>query len=508
MQTLPWLTLSLAASACVSEHGPLTNRMAQSTTHYLTRAARQPVSWQPWGREAFALAARLDRPILLYVGAEECRWCAVMDREVYGDLALGAMIDSLFVPVRVDRDERPDVAQRYEAAVQWLAGLRGYPVTVFLTPDGSAFFGGTYFPADDPVTGRGLKQLLPEVAKSYREQRGVIVQRAALVRQLAVTHAARARGVLQPRAVASQVTAVRATFQAVAGTHAALGSFMHTQAVSLLLATYGRTGDSSYLKAASTVLDFMVDSGDAVTADVARDDPPSLVRAGLVRNLAVGWALTGTPRYRDAARVVLQRLARDLGDGPESAVFADREAYVIGSVLEAGPAVGDSAVSRRAVGALDRLLRLTYARKRGARHTAGGAAVRGLLQDQVQLAAACLAAYGYTGKARYLGVAQDLADVLDRDFADSSGGGYFDTVVSDPAAPALGDRAKPVLDDLLPGANAWAARVLLQLAEATRDVRYRRRAEATLEAFAGALGGEGVRASSYLLVAQHVLAAR
>ena len=80
--------------------------------------------------------------------------------------------------------------------------------------------------------------------------------------------------------------------------------------------------------------------------------------------------------------------------------------------------------------------------------------------------------------------------------------------MTDPAAPVLGDRAKPVLDDLLPGANAWAARVMLQLAEATRDVRYRRRAEATLEAFAGVLGGEGVRASSYLLVAQHVLAAR
>src|SRR5438552_17937590 len=352
------LPLSLLVLAgCVSEHGPLTNRMAQSTTPYLARAARQPVSWQPWGRDAFALAARLDRPILLYVGADDCRWCGVMDREVYGDLGLGAMIDSLFVPVRVDRDERPDVAQRYEAAVQWLAGLRGYPVTVFLTPDGSAFFGGTYFPADDPVTGRGLKQLLPEVAKSYREQRGVIVQRAALVRQLALTHAARARGVLQPRTVASQVAAVRATFQAVAGTHAALGSFMHTQAVSLLLATYGRSGDSSYLKAARTVLDFMVDSGDVVTADVARDDPPSLVRAGLARNLAVGWALTGTPRYRDAARLVLQRLARDLGDGPEGAVFADRDAYVIGSVLEAAPAVGDSGVARRALGALDRLLR-------------------------------------------------------------------------------------------------------------------------------------------------------
>jgi len=124
MRTPPALTLVLLALACVSEHGPLTNRMSQSTTSYLTRAARQPVSWQPWGREAFALAARLDRPVLLYVGADDCRWCVVMDREVYGDPTIGAVIDSLFVPVRVDRDERPDVAQRYEAAVQWLSGLR------------------------------------------------------------------------------------------------------------------------------------------------------------------------------------------------------------------------------------------------------------------------------------------------------------------------------------------------------------------------------------------------
>jgi len=98
--------------------------------------------------------------------------------------------------------------------------------------------------------------------------------------------------------------------------------------------------------------------------------------------------------------------------------------------------------------------------------------------------------------------------VLDRDFADSVGGGYFDAVATDPVPPAVADRSKPVLDDLLPGANAWAARVLLQLAEATGDARYRRRAEATLEAFAGALAGEDVRASSYLLVAQHVLSPR
>jgi len=190
MRTLSSLFLGLSTVACVSEHGPLTNRMAQSATPYLARAARQPVSWQPWGRDAFALAARLDRPILLYVGADDCRWCGVMDREVYGDPGLGAMIDSLFVPVRVDRDERPDVADRYAAAVRLLAGLGGYPITAFLTPDGSAFFGGTYFPLDDPVTGRGLRQLLPEVAKTYREQRASVVQRAALVRQLSLSPAA------------------------------------------------------------------------------------------------------------------------------------------------------------------------------------------------------------------------------------------------------------------------------------------------------------------------------
>src|SRR5256885_15088036 len=101
-----------------------------------------------------------------------------MDREVYGDPTLGAMIDSLVVPVRVDRDERPDVAQRYAKAVQLLAGLRGYPLTVFLTPDGSAFFGGALFPLDDPVTGRGLKQPPPGGARGYREQRASLLRRA------------------------------------------------------------------------------------------------------------------------------------------------------------------------------------------------------------------------------------------------------------------------------------------------------------------------------------------
>src|SRR5206468_13099112 len=203
------VVLCAVLTACLAERGPFTNRMAHSGTRYLARAARQPVSWQPWGRDAFALAAKLDRPVLLYIGSDACRWCAETDRAIYTDPEIGSLINALFVPIRVDRDERPEVAQRYQAAVERLAGLHGWPLTVFLTADGSAFFGGTYFPADDPVTGRGLKQLLPEVARSYHDQRSVIVQHAALVRQLMLTGNDASRGVLRTGLIQGAIAAVR-----------------------------------------------------------------------------------------------------------------------------------------------------------------------------------------------------------------------------------------------------------------------------------------------------------
>src|SRR5947199_273525 len=405
MRTPPPLALVLLALACVSEHGPLTNRMSQSTTSYLTRAARQPVSWQPWGREAFALAARLDRPVLLYVGADDCRWCVVMDREVYGDPTIGAVIDSLFVPVRVDRDERPDVAQRYEAAVQWLAGLRGYPLA-------------------------------------------------------------------------------------------------------LLLAAYARTDDTSYLAVARRALDLLVDSAAGASSPAAgvRDDPPSLVRAGLLRAVAQAWALTAEARYRVVSGALLRFLTRDLGEA-DRPVFADRDAYVIGSVLDGATAVDDSAATARGLAAPDRLLRRADVAGRGVRHALRGDAGRSWLRDQVQVAGACLAAYNATGRRRYLAVAEDLAAVLERDYADPQGG-YRDVAAGDPAVSSLADRTSSVLDDLLPGGNAWAARVLLQLAEATGDAQYRRRAAAALGAFAAVAPAQNVRAATYLGAAQQLLAAR
>ena len=499
------LILPVLALACVAERGMLTNQMAQSSTRYLARAARQPVSWQSWGRHVFTLAARLDRPILLYIGADECRWCAAMDRETYADEALGAMIDSLFVPVRLDRDEHPDIARRYQVAVQLLTGLRGYPLTVFLTPDGSAFFGGTYFPADDPLTGRGMRQILPEVARSYAQHRPFIARQAALVRQMAFTREGGAHGVLQPRAVEAGIVRVRTALAEALRARVPRSGLLDSPASSLLLAAAARSGDTTGVGVARAVLNFLADSGEVVAATGDRDEPPGVVRAGMLRNLAVGWVFAGERRYRDAARRILRSLGQELGRTKGRPVFADREAYVIEAVLEASLAVDDSVAEGRALSALDTLLARAYEAGRGVRHVVGGRGAAGtLLQDQVHVAGACLAAYHETGRERYLRVAEDLAGVLARDFADPPGG-YFDAPQADGAVPALADRTKQVWDDVLPGANAWAARMLLQLADATGDPAYRRRAEATLEAFAGMMPGEEVRASSYLAVAQSVL---
>jgi uncharacterized protein YyaL (SSP411 family) len=516
----PLLLLVLGAAGCIAERGPLTNRMAQSATTYLTRAARQPVKWQPWGRDAFVLAAKLDRPVLLYVGGEACRWCAETDRAIYTDPEIGTLINALFVPIRVDRDERPDVAQRYQTAVERLAGLHGWPLTVFLTADGAPFFGGTYFPADDPVTGRGLKQLLPEVARSYHEQRSVIVQHAALVRQLMLTGNGASRGVLRPGSIESAIAEVRGELDDAVRSHGAVGSVMHAAAVSLLLTEYARSRDSVSLAVARRALYLMLDT----VAAIGGEDPPRLVRAALAGVFAQAWVVTGEEQFREYGRALVRAVARDLRWGSaqgestgERAVFVDQEAYVIEAALLAGATLGENGAEDRAQAALDGLLQRAYARGWGVRHSVGGfpgtvaTTSHGLLQDQVQVASACLAAHQLTGERRYLDVALDIVTLLDHAYADSLGG-FYDTAapappaIPDVATPALADRSKRAFDDMLPGPNAVAARVFTRLAEVTNDPSYRRRAEATLEAFAGGIPASGLRAATFLSAARETLA--
>src|SRR6476646_10012881 len=150
-----------------------TNSLAQASSSYLRSAMHQPIHWHEWGAEAFETAKRENKPILLDIGAVWCHWCHVMDRESYEDETLAPLINERFVAVKVDRDERPDVDSRYQAAVQAISGQGGWPLTAVLTPDGRPFVGGTYFPRHDRYGRPGIERLLltmSDVWKSKREE--------------------------------------------------------------------------------------------------------------------------------------------------------------------------------------------------------------------------------------------------------------------------------------------------------------------------------------------------
>ena len=155
-----------------------TNRLAAETSPYLLQHAHNPVDWWPWGPDALARAKLLDRPIFLSIGYAACHWCHVMERESFEDEATAEYLNARFIPIKVDREERPDLDQVYMAAVQAMTGGGGWPMSVFLTPDGRPFYGGTYFP-DEPRHGMpSFRQVLEGVDRAWREDReGVERQR-------------------------------------------------------------------------------------------------------------------------------------------------------------------------------------------------------------------------------------------------------------------------------------------------------------------------------------------
>jgi uncharacterized protein YyaL (SSP411 family) len=141
----------------------------------------QPIQWHEWGAEAFAAARSADKPMLLDIGAVWCHWCHVMDRESYDDPAIAAIVNENFIAVKVDRDERPDIDSRYQAAVQAVSGQGGWPLTAFLTPDGKPFYGGTYFPPSAGYGRPSFRQVLLSIANAYTEKNGDVVEQAAMV---------------------------------------------------------------------------------------------------------------------------------------------------------------------------------------------------------------------------------------------------------------------------------------------------------------------------------------
>ena len=158
-----------------------TNSLALAASSYLHSARHQPVQWQAWSEAAFARAQAEDKPILLDIGAVWCHWCHVMDRESYENPEIAALINEHFVAIKVDRDERPDVDARYQAAVSAISGQGGWPLTAVLTPDGRPYFGGTYFPVSDRFGRPGFGRVLLTMAQAWRERREEALESAGSV---------------------------------------------------------------------------------------------------------------------------------------------------------------------------------------------------------------------------------------------------------------------------------------------------------------------------------------
>jgi len=161
------------------------NHLAGQTSPYLLQHLFNPVDWRPWGDDALSLARESDRPLFVSIGYAACHWCHVMERESFEDPAVAALLNERFVPIKVDREERPDLDDVYMNAVQMMTGQGGWPLNVFLTPDLEPFFGGTYFPPEDRWGRIGFPELLRRIDEAWRLRRGDVQRSAAeLTRQL------------------------------------------------------------------------------------------------------------------------------------------------------------------------------------------------------------------------------------------------------------------------------------------------------------------------------------
>ncbi len=218
------------------------NSLARASSAYLRSAMHQPVQWQEWGEEAFAAAQRENKPMLLDVGAVWCHWCHVMDRESYDDPAIAAIVNQHFIAVKVDRDERPDIDSRYQAAVQAVSGQGGWPLTAFLTPDGKPFYGGTYFPPNDGYGRPSFRRVLLSIANAYTEKNGDVVEQAKMVESAIAqseSFAGRSARVSAGVMDAIQTSAFR-MFDPQHGGFGQAPKFPHPAALDLLIERYAR----------------------------------------------------------------------------------------------------------------------------------------------------------------------------------------------------------------------------------------------------------------------------
>jgi uncharacterized protein YyaL (SSP411 family) len=314
----------------------MANRLAEETSPYLLQHKDNPVDWRPWGPEALGQAARDDKPILLSIGYSACHWCHVMERESFEDDETARLINESFVPIKVDREERPDVDDIYMEAVQGMTGQGGWPLTVFLDPEGVPFYGGTYFPPEARQGLPSFKQVLEATAGAYRNQREELREASVRIRESlgAVGRVEQSQEPLDQSVLAGALAGLQASFDRSNGGFGGAPKFPPSSTLEFLL-------DRGQNEPVRLTLDKMLHGGiyDQLGGGFARYsvDATWLVphfekmlydNALLARAYLHGWQVMGEERWRRACEETLDWALREMR-GPEggfhSALDADSE---------------------------------------------------------------------------------------------------------------------------------------------------------------------------------------
>ena len=315
------------------------NRLADATSPYLLQHAENPVDWYPWGDEAFERARAEDRPLLVSVGYSSCHWCHVMAHESFEDFATAEVMNDLFVNVKVDREERPDVDAVTMEATVGMTQSGGWPTTVFMTPDGKPFYAGTYFPPEPRHGMPSFRDVLQAVAATWRERRGDVERQASRIDDAlrSVATAPASSEPLTESLLGEAARGIARTFDPAFGGFGGAPKFPAASTIELLL----RRGDEESLAMVTATLDAMATGGmyDVVGGGFHRysvDDRwlvPHFEKmlydnAVLASAYLHAWAVTGTSRYRQVVEETIEYVLRELslpGGGLASAQDADTD---------------------------------------------------------------------------------------------------------------------------------------------------------------------------------------
>ncbi len=315
------------------------NRLAAESSPYLLQHAYNPVEWYPWGEEAFAVAAKQDKPILLSVGYSACHWCHVMERESFENAAIADQMNASFICIKVDREERPDVDAIYMNSVQLMTGQGGWPMTVFLTPDGKPFYGGTYYPPTDLYGRPGFPRVLEAVSSAWTAQRNDIelqgAEMLATMNQSIGVMTDDSAGDPGQSVISTALKALAGMFDQTNGGFGSSPKFPQPANIDLLLraANKNKNGHSKELEMAELTLQKMALGGiyDQLGGGFHRYSTDAIWlaphfekmlydNAQLASTYCRAYQLTGKQFYRDIAEETLEYVLREMTD-PETGAF-------------------------------------------------------------------------------------------------------------------------------------------------------------------------------------------